>query len=120
MQSTPSDCLKILGLGVTSRIGVPPEERAQAQRLKVSLVLYPSGPLQGLGDDFSLTVDYAAVAQRVREIAAAGERQLIETLADDIAGGLLAEFPLRRVEVEVLKFILPDTDAVGVCIAKNR
>ncbi|MBP7951493.1 MAG: dihydroneopterin aldolase [Verrucomicrobiales bacterium] len=115
-----SDCLRIDGLRAETRLGVPEQERARPQGVKINLVLFPAGPLQGLGDDFSRTVDYAAVAERIRAVAAAGERSLVETLAEEIGEMLLREFPLRRVEVEVLKFVLPDTDAVGVRIAKNR
>lgn len=114
------DFLQIQGLSVCTRIGVAAEERAVPQRVKFNVTLWPEQPLQGLGDDFERTVDYASAAQLLRELAAFGERQLIETLAEEAAGALLGRFPLRRVRVEVLKFILPDTDAVSVRITKEK
>ena len=40
----------------------------------------------------------------------------METLAEEIAADLLGSFPIRRVAVEVRKFILPETDYVAVRI----
>jgi dihydroneopterin aldolase len=76
--------------------------------------------LLGLADDFSRTIDYAAVAVQVRDLAGARPRLLIETLAEDTADALLLHFPLRQVRVEVEKFILPDTDHVRVCLTKSH
>ncbi len=112
--------LHLQGLVVTSHIGVPEEERAVAQSLRLNITLWPSVPLTGLQDDFSRTVDYAAVAGRLRVIAAERPRRLIETLAEDLLTALLAEFPLREVRVEIEKFILPHTDFVRVCLSQSR
>jgi dihydroneopterin aldolase len=116
---TNPDHLHLHGLSVVTHIGVPAEERRVPQRLKLNLTLWPQAPLTGLGDDFSRTIDYAAVANQVRELAAARPRQLIETLAEETADALLRSFPLRQVRVEVEKFILPDTDHVRVCLTKT-
>ncbi len=116
---TNSDHLHLHGLSVVTHIGVPAEERRVPQRLKLNLTLWPQAPLTGLGDDFSRTIDYAAVANQVRELAAARPRQLIETLAEETADALLRSFPLRQVCVEVEKFILPDTDHVRVSLTKT-
>ena len=40
--------------------------------------------------------------------------KLIETLAEETAAHLLAQFNLRKVEVEVRKFVLPDANYVSV------
>ena len=47
-------------------------------------------------------------------------RALIETLAEEIAAELLARFPLQAVELELRKFILPDTAFVAVRIRRSR
>jgi dihydroneopterin aldolase len=115
---TKPDHLHLHGLSVATHIGVPAEERRVPQRLKLNLTLWPQAPLTGLRDDFALTVDYGAVALLVRELAAARPRLLIETLAEEVADALLLHFPLREVQVEVEKFILPDTDFVRVSLTK--
>ncbi len=114
------DCLQISGLSVSTRLGVPAEERTVMQRVKMSVTLWPEFLLTGLGDEFSRTVDYAEVAISLREMAEVGERCLIETLAEEAADLLLERFALRKVCVEVWKFILPDTDGVAVRLTKEK
>jgi dihydroneopterin aldolase len=106
----------IQGLELQARVGVPDEERAQPQRLLVDLRFTSVHQPADLDDNISLTVDYHAVSLRVSEIAAERDRKLIETLADEIAVKLLAEFSLRWIETTIRKFILPRTEWVGVTV----
>lgn len=115
--SAMSDQIIIRGLQVSSHIGVPAEERAQAQTLRVHLVMEVADfPVD---DTIEGTVDYKVVADRVVLLAGEGERQLIETLAQDIAAVILADFPVCKVRVELEKFILPETDWVGVVLERS-
>ena len=57
---------------------------------------------------------------RLREIAATGERKLIETLAEDLAAAVTAFDGVGAVTLEVEKFILPDCDRVSVEITRAR
>jgi 7,8-dihydroneopterin aldolase/epimerase/oxygenase len=116
------DCIRLTGLAIATHIGVPVEERALPQHLRVNLLLLPRSPLTGLGDDLAGTIDYGAVALAARTLAANTPdtaRRLIETLAEEIADHLLAHFPLRGVTVEVVKFILPDTASVSAQVSKH-
>ena len=56
----------------------------------------------------------------MRALAAARPRRLIETLALDIAGEILARFAVASVDVELRKYILPDTDYVAVRLSRHR
>ena len=114
------DCIRIESLELTSRIGVPEEERAQPQRLTVSLVLEPSRDFRALDDRLENTVDYFAVCEFVKALSQARPRRLVETLAEEIAAELLQRFPLRAVEVDLRKYILPDTAYVAVQIRRER
>jgi dihydroneopterin aldolase len=53
-------------------------------------------------------------------LAAAKPRQLIETLATEIADFLLSNYPLSSVAVEVEKRILSDAEYVSVRIRRRR
>jgi dihydroneopterin aldolase len=99
---------------------VPEAERAAAQRLTVNLRLIPLRDFRALGDDLANTVDYAAVCDAVCREAGRGARRLIETLAADIAACLLAGFPLRAVEIELRKYILPGADYTAVTLTRER
>jgi len=114
-----SDCIRIEALELSSHVGVPDEERAAAQRLTVNLVLHPDRDFADLDDRIENTVDYFAVSEGVKALSLARPRRLIETLAEDIAAELLARYPLRCVEVELRKYILPDTQFVAVSIRRE-
>lgn len=115
-----ADTILIRSLELSARIGVPEEERANPQRLTVSLALEPQAGFAGLGDDITRAVDYFQVCLAVKELAKARPRALIETLAEEIAALLLERFPLRAAEVELRKFILSDTEFVAVKIRREQ
>ena len=113
-----SDQILIRGLRLTCHIGVPDTERADPQDLRVHLTMsvlpFPEN------DRIEGTVDYQEVSDRVVALAAKGERRLIETLALEIADLVISDFPVDHVRVELEKFILPETDWVGVIIERPR
>ena len=115
-----SDAIHIQELELLAKIGVPDEERATPQRLTVSLTMYPLAGVGGLGDSVDNTVDYFVASRAVQEFAGQRECRLIETLAEEIAGLLLNRFPLREVELELRKFILPDTAYVAIRLRRSR
>ncbi|PTX94728.1 dihydroneopterin aldolase [Verrucomicrobia bacterium LW23] len=116
-----SDHIRINGMEVYAYIGVPDEERANIQKLLLHLKLYiDSFPLAARGDDLVHTVNYADVTLKLRELALARPRKLIETLAEDTARFLLAEYPVRAAEVVVEKFILPGVQSVAVAIFREK
>lgn len=106
--------IQLRKLRVPLHIGVPAAERAIEQEVKVSLSLETLRGVGGLSDDIAETVDYAAVAEGVRGLAAGQERQLIETLAEDIARFVLTEFKVQAVKVEIDKPILTNCEGVVV------
>ena len=116
-----SDLIRVVDLEVWANIGVSDEERAQRQRLLVTLDLrVESIVLAAASDDVSLTVNYFTVAQRVKALAAEQSRNLLETLAEEIAEDLLETFPLEKIEIEIKKFILPDARYVSVKIKRPK
>ena len=115
-----ADRIRIDSLELSSYIGVPEEERRATQRLTVSLVLEPIRDFRNLEDRIENTVDYFSVCQFVKALSLAGPRHLIETLAHEIAERLLVRYPLRAVEVELRKYILPDTEYVAVQLRRER
>lgn len=119
MRGTP-DQIIVSQLVISTYIGATDEEQKRPQKLKVSLVLEPVSGFTNLGDDLSKTIDYDAACKAVKALAAHGKRRLIETLAEDIAALLLREYPLNAVEVEVRKYILPDTEHVAARIRRQQ
>lgn len=114
------DTIEIRRLRVSTHIGVPDEERAEAQILWITVRLIPSQGFDGLADDIARTIDYHAVALEIQAFAASRPRNLIETLAVEIADRLLDKHPLESIAVTIEKHILPDTECVAVHVERRR
>ena len=112
--------IEIRGWEVFAHVGVPEEERLLPQRLLIDLRFAAELQPLALNDDLELTVDYAAVGLRVAAIVAERPRQLIETLADELAALLQVEFALAWIEVSIRKFILPQTEWVSVSVKRMK
>jgi len=119
MQNNSSSII-ISELELSSHIGVPDSERLEAQRLTLNLELVPVREMTALGDALENTVDYFALTRRVRLLAAARPRKLIETLAEEICTCVLSEFSVRAVDLELRKYILPDTEYVAIRMQRVR
>lgn len=108
------DQIHLTNLQLRCHIGVPDEERSTPQLLHADVVIHSRVPFEAMQDNIALTIDYAAVAARLEQIAAEKPRRLIETLAADLAACLLTEFAAPAVEITIKKRILPQTDHVAV------
>jgi FolB domain-containing protein len=113
-----SDQIHIEQLEVLTRIGVPEEERANPQKLTVSISLWPYQKTSGLSDNIEQTVDYSAVAEETRNFLRDHSLNLIETLADRLAAHLLKSFPIQKVTIEVRKFPLSDAKYVSATVTR--
>ena len=116
----PGDIVHIEQLEVAARIGVPDEEREQPQRLTISITIWPHLSFEGMDDRLEKAVDYAAVCAEVKEFIDSRSDKLIETLAAAVASRLLASFSIRKVRLELRKFILPDVKHVSVTLVRER
>ncbi len=115
------DSIHLANVLLLARLGVPEAERASPQRLGLFLTLHLAHRCESFGDDLDRTANYAAVRQTARAIAAEHPRRLLETLAADLAAGVLAGYPVvAAVELELRKWVLPDTDFVAVRLSRRR
>ena len=113
------DTIEISRLEVSTHIGVPDEERAEAQKLWITTRLVPSQGFDHLADAIEHTIDYQAVADQLSALASEKPRKLIETLATEAADLLLGSHPLQEVFIRIEKQILPNTDCVAVEITRS-
>lgn len=91
------------------------------QRIVVNVIIWPRANFDSLKDDIDRTVNYVELCRTTREFVQSRQWKLIETLVSDLASELLERFPLAAVEVEVRKFVLPNTAFVSATIWKiNR
>ena len=112
--------ISIVDLEVLYRVGVPDVERAQPQRLQLTVEMESDFSAAAKSDGIADTIDYFAVTQRLLKFGEGRSWRLIEKLAADIAGAILSEFKPQSVTVEVKKFVIPQARHVSVSLTKAR
>jgi 7,8-dihydroneopterin aldolase/epimerase/oxygenase len=112
--------ISIVDLEVFYRVGVPDTERAQSQRLLLTVEMESNFSAAAKTDAIGDTIDYFAVTQRLLKLGDGKSWKLIEKLAADVADMVLAEFKPQNVSVEVKKFIIPQAQYVSFALTKRR
>ncbi len=115
------DSIRITDLRARCIIGVNPEERHEKQDVVLNLALYTDLRRAAQSDRFEDAVDYRELKKRIISLVEASQRQLLEALAEDIAGVCLAHPAVRAVRVRVDKpGALRYARSVGVQILRKR
>ena len=83
--------------------GGSPEERSLGQPFLVDMEAELDLSVAGKSDDRDDTVSYTHLYRVVREVMEEAPRNLLETLAEEIARRALESFPLQAVRVRVKK-----------------
>jgi FolB domain-containing protein len=113
------DKVHIEQLDVFTRVGVPEEERANPQRLTVSISFWPYQQTSDLADHIERTVNYSTVAEQTKNFLRDQSVKLIETLAEGLASHLLKNFPIQKVTIELRKFALQDAKYVSITVSRT-
>ena len=114
------DNVFIEGLEVDTVIGVYVWERELRQCLRVELVCAWDTRRPAEGDDLTLALDYAALAERIQAFADQARHQLVETFAEQLAALLIAEFQIPWLRLKVTKpGAVPAAAGVGVEIERG-
>ena len=116
MKAESDDRIHIEQLKIVARVGVSKRERARSQRLALSITIWPRFQVDDLDDDVTKTVDYSKLCQEAKKFVQGRADKLIETLADAMAEHLLRKFAVRRITVELRKFVLKGARYVSVTV----
>jgi dihydroneopterin aldolase len=117
-----TDRVLIEGLTFFGYHGVRPEERRLGQKFRVDVELTLDLTRAAASDRVADTVNYEEVCRVVLEVGKGRRCNLVETLADRIATGLLKAFPAQEVLVRVRKPSPPfdgTLTAVGVEVRRR-
>jgi dihydroneopterin aldolase len=98
-----ADRIELRGLAVRGNHGVFDHERANGQDFVVDLTVWADLAAAAASDDLADTLDYGALAQRAYDIVAGPPRNLIETVAAEIADDVMGDDRVHAVEVVVHK-----------------
>lgn len=97
------DRIVLQGLTVRGRHGVFDYEKRDGQDFVIDVTVWMDLAPAARDDDLAATLDYGALAEMTRVIVAGPPRDLIETVAVDIAEQALRRWPVDAVEVTVHK-----------------
>jgi dihydroneopterin aldolase len=118
-----SDRITLTGLRVRGNHGVFDQERRDGQTFVLDVTVWLDLAAAAASDDVADTVHYGELATRVAEIVGGEPRNLIETVAAQIADEVLADPRTQAVEVTVHKPQAPiplDFADVAVTVRRSR
>ena len=112
--------IRIADLEVFYHIGVSEAERAQPQRLLVTIDMDFDFSSAALSDRIERTIDYNELVQDLLKFGEGRSWKLMEKLVTNIADMILSEYRPQAVMVEVKKFVIPQAQYVSVSLSKSR
>ncbi|MFR9728478.1 dihydroneopterin aldolase [Saccharopolyspora sp. MS10] len=118
-----ADRIALTGLRVRGHHGVFDHEKRDGQEFLVDLTVWVDLGGAAAGDDLAQTLDYGELARRAADVVAGPSRDLIETVAAEIADGIMADQRAHAAEVTIHKpsAPIPLTFAdVAVTIRRSR
>jgi 7,8-dihydroneopterin aldolase/epimerase/oxygenase len=95
--------IELRGLTVRGHHGVFEHERRDGQDFKVDITVWIDLDRAAASDDLADTLDYGALARRAADVVAGPPRNLIETVAGEIADGVMTDERVDAAEVVVHK-----------------
>jgi dihydroneopterin aldolase len=98
-----TDRIELRGLTVRGNHGVFEHERRDGQDFVVDVKVWIDLAAAAASDDLVDTLDYGVLAQRAADIVAGPPRNLIETVAAEIADATMSDERVHAVEVVVHK-----------------
>lgn len=117
----PLDRLTLNNMRFFGYHGLYPEEKKLGQRFEIDLEVRGDFAAGAAVDDPSLFVDYAQLYETVREVLTGESCDLVETLAERVAGAIGSNFAPIKVTVRVRKPHPPiDADFDGVEVEIQR
>lgn len=120
-----ADRIELRGLECFGHHGVLPEEKRDGQLFLVDATCWLDFSAAAAQDDLALTLNYAELAASISEIVTGPPRDLIETVAAEVADAVMARYELlHAVEIAIHKphapIPLPFADVAVVARRSKR
>ena len=118
---TGADVLFVRDMDLDAHIGAHGHEHGAAQRIRINLAAAVDPPRDPLADNPRSVVSYEPFVEAARALLTEGHILLVETLAERLAGMVLANPRVRAVRIRVEKLdVFADCASVGVEVERAR
>jgi 7,8-dihydroneopterin aldolase/epimerase/oxygenase len=111
--------IAIVDLEVRYRVGVTEAERAQPQRLLLTVEMETDIAAASRDDSLEHTIDYQSVADDLLRFGDGRSWRLLEALVTEVADLILAKYKPVSVRVEAKKFVIIEARYVAVGITRT-
>ena len=112
--------IRIVDLEVYYRVGVTEQERAQPQRLLVTVDMNLDFSAAAVTDRIERTINYQAVADELLKFGEGRSWKLLEKLVTNLAERIMTQHAPEDVTVEIKKFSIPQARFVSVSTSRIR
>jgi FolB domain-containing protein len=111
--------IAIVDLEVFYCVGVSEEERAQPQRLLLTVELTFNFESASLSDRIEKTIDYNEIVQDLLRYGEGRSWKLLEKLVANVADRIMTQYRPQTVTVEAKKFAIPQARYVAVALTRT-
>ena len=112
--------ITIVDLEVNYRVGVTEQERAQPQRLLLTVEMDLDFSVAAVSDRMERTINYQAVADELLKFGEGRSWKLLEKLVTNLAERIITQYGPEEVMIEVKKFSIPQARYVSVSTSRSR
>ena len=112
--------ISIVDLEVQYCIGVTDQERAQPQKLLLTVEMSLDFSAAALTDRVEKTIDYKRVADDLLQFGQGRSWKLLERLVSNLADRILSEYEPESVFVEAKKLVIPQARYVSASLSRAR
>lgn len=112
--------ITIVDLEVFYSVGVTDQERAEPQRLLITVDLSFDFSSASVSDRIEKTINYHSVAQDLMNFGKGRSWKLLEKLVANLADMLLGQYQPEIVTVVIKKFAIPQARYVAVSLTRSR
>lgn len=113
--------VRVEGLKLEAEVGVYASEHGRKQPIRISLEAEVDDTATAPGADLAQAVNYAALAETVRQVVASRHHELLEDLVQDICDVIFHDPRVTRLKLTIDKLAaLDDADSVGVSYERWR
>jgi len=112
--------IAIIDLEVHYCVGVTDQERAQPQKLLLTVEMNVDFTGAALTDRVEKTVNYQKVSDDLLQFGQGRSWKLLEKLVSNLADRILTEYEPDNVLVEVKKFVIPQARYVSASLSRAR